>query len=114
MPKNGKPAETETAIIVAIVRRQKLMLSGIALAYPGPASMNVSASNRRRGRNFQVNPAGPRRPEPMTLIHSWCTCGFPIKTSRTGRWLGRPSTMSARRKRLKFRLGEPFGRRPRG
>jgi hypothetical protein len=67
MPKNSKPAETETAIIVAIVRRiPKLMLSGIALAYPGLASMNVSASNRRRGRNFQVNPAGPRRPEPMT------------------------------------------------
>jgi hypothetical protein len=49
---------------------------------------------------------------PMTLIHSWCTCSFLIKTSRIGRWLGRPSTMSARQTRVKFRLGELFGRRP--
>jgi hypothetical protein len=44
----------------------------------------------------------------MTLIHSWCTCGFPIKTSRTGRWRDRPSIISARLTRVKFRLGEPF------
>jgi hypothetical protein len=38
---------------------------------------------------------------------------LPIKTSRIGRWPGRPSTMSARQTRVKFRLGEIFGRRPR-
>src|ERR1700722_6216031 len=49
----------------------------------------------------------------MTLIHSWFTCSFPIKTSRTGRRPGRPSTMSTRLTRVKFRLGEIFGRPPR-
>src|SRR5260221_8307574 len=47
----------------------------------------------------------------MTLIHLWCTCGFPIKTSRIGKWRGRPSTMLARQTPANFRLGEPFGRR---
>ncbi len=40
-----------------------------------------------------------------------CTCGFPIRTSRTGRWLGRPSTMPARQTIVKFGLGEPFALR---
>jgi hypothetical protein len=39
------------------------------------------------------------------------TCGFPIETSRTGRWLGRPSTMPARQTIVRFGPGELFGQR---